>query len=367
MSIVFKKSGRPSKEEKGLVSSINDLLRSVSDEERNIYSRKTYNTKSQLEDVLGVLRGSGKTKETIVKRKVEQPIEEIIEQPKTEKMIEEAIVESETTTNTQNSGIPDFFTPLADEVKQRSYNTDTPPPTSSAPIPEPSFTPPPSAKQTEDEAPKENPLDNVTNEALNDLDPKDKKMAVKQLVTTALDAYEMLHVFGVKMAQYDEGKMVDLVQKGKIDPSIELQVDEGVTATPMEYIQTFNQQASQAIKYDKEFGEKIRPAMERVFEKRGWGMTDEQYLLYAFGTDIAVKASMVIGMKKQQKMMINSLIQATASQNEVPVERVKPDTVEHPKPDRPVSAQKSEEDLADEDIPTSFTEAENIEKEMEEK
>ena len=65
-----------------------------------------------------------------------------------------------------------------------------------------------------------------------------------------------------------------------------------------EFVAQYNEQSSSAIKYDKEFGYKVRPAMIRVFIKRGWGMSDEQFLLYMFGKDIAVKVGMMYSLKR---------------------------------------------------------------------
>jgi len=41
--------------------------------------------------------------------------------------------------------------------------------------------------------------------------------------------------------------------------------------------------------------------------KKGWGMTDEQYLLFAFGKDLTISAVTLIGMKKGLKDILNNL------------------------------------------------------------
>ena len=123
---------------------------------------------------------------------------------------------------------------------------------------------------------------------------KEKTLAVKQLVETCLDGYAMLHEIAKMKVVYPEEKLQEKIIAGEIDPSDEIPIDEqGTTVTPVEFIQGFNEQAREAISYDPEFGEKVRPAMERVFAKRGWGMTDEQYLLYMFGKDLAFKGVQV--------------------------------------------------------------------------
>ena len=51
--------------------------------------------------------------------------------------------------------------------------------------------------------------------------------------------------------------------------------------------------------------------MTRVFMKKGWGVTDEQYLLGAFAKDLAVKATMIYSLKKQGNEMIKQFVNAS--------------------------------------------------------
>jgi hypothetical protein len=91
---------------------------------------------------------------------------------------------------------------------------------------------------------------------------------------------------------------------------MEIPLDEnGTTTNPVEFFQNFNEQAEEAISYDPEFGEKVRPAMERVFAKKGWGMTDEQFLLVAFGKDAAWKGVQIMTLKKTANGIMNTFEQ----------------------------------------------------------
>ena len=49
--------------------------------------------------------------------------------------------------------------------------------------------------------------------------------------------------------------------------------------------------------------------MERVFSKKGWGMTDEQFLMVAFGKDIGWKAMQVINLKKTAGGIMDTFVQ----------------------------------------------------------
>jgi len=151
-------------------------------------------------------------------------------------------------------------------------------------------------QQEQEEAP--HPFEDG-NPALNDLDFQDKKIACESLVDTALDTYEQLHSVAQNFVQVDEAEMMQKQMDGEIDLAMEIPVDEqGTTMSVMDFVQQYNEQSKDALQYDKEFGYKVRPAMLRVFMKKGWGMTDEQFLMYAFGKDLLTKTAIVFSLKK---------------------------------------------------------------------
>ena len=179
------------------------------------------------------------------------------------------------------------FSPLNEEVVERSYNkieVDH----SLGDIPEPDFgniQPDFSDEeevQFEEQVKQPSPIENVTNPKMSELEDKDKKMASTMLVNSVLDAYEMLHQFGAKLAKIDESKISEKVMTGEIDLDIRVPISEDADVNAMEYAQEVNRQADEMFAYDPEFGDKVRPAMVRVFQKKGWGITDEQFILGAF-------------------------------------------------------------------------------------
>jgi len=197
------------------------------------------------------------------------------------------------------------YNPFAESVIERDYST---PKTASGvidDIDEPSFVPPSyediiqdRENEKENEYQQSNPFDNP-NPSMNDLSDKDKRIACESLVDTCLDAYEQLHIYGQMFVKVDEEVLMQKQAENKLDLSVQIPISEnGETMSMGEFVAQFNEQSTQAIKYDKEFGYKVRPAMIRVFTKRGWGMTDEQFLLYMFGKDIAVKVSLIYSLKK---------------------------------------------------------------------
>ena len=205
------------------------------------------------------------------------------------------------------------FNPLMENVVERDYSTPKVASGVVEDIEEPSFVPPSyedivAEKEGIDgggEEPfSENPFDNP-NPALNDLDNKDKKIACESLVDTCLDAYEQLHKYAQYVVKVDEDALMEKQAQGKIDLQEIIPVTEnGDTMSVGEFIGQFNQQSVEALKYDQDFGMKVRPAMIRVFMKKGWGMSDEQFLMYMFGKDIAIK----VGIMYQLKKSINSTI-----------------------------------------------------------
>lgn len=199
------------------------------------------------------------------------------------------------------------YNPFAESVVERDYATPKPASGLIDELEEPTFMPPTYEDIIQDRQEQEatganeafdNPFDNP-NPAMNDLDYKDKKIACESLVDTVLDAYEQAHRYAQYVVKVDEETLMQKQAQGKIDLSMQVPVSEtGDTMSVAEFVAQYNEQSANALKYDKDFGYKVRPAMIRVFMKRGWGMTDEQFLLYMFGKDIAIKVGIMFQLKK---------------------------------------------------------------------
>jgi hypothetical protein len=218
------------------------------------------------------------------------------------------------------------YNPFSESVVERDYAT---PKTASGvidEIEEPSFVPPSYEEIVQERAEQEamgqnegggfdNPFDNP-NSAMNDLDNKDKKIACESLVDTVLDAYEQAHRYAQYIVKVDEESLMERQAQGKLDLSMQIPVTEtGDTMSVAEFVAQYNEQSANALAYDKDFGYKVRPAMIRVFMKRGWGMTDEQFLMYMFGKDIAVKVGIMYQLKKTINGTLDTLEKAYRRQN----------------------------------------------------
>jgi hypothetical protein len=263
--------------------------------------------------------------------------------------LEDAIVEE---TIPQGDNTTDY-NPLGESVKERSYtkpNIDGA--NLEADIDEPVFAPPSFEDMQEPtgfEAAEEQPF---ANPAMNDLDDKDKKYATEQMVDTVLDGYEKITGLANNLVQIKDRKIQEMVSKGEIDPRTRIPIDaSGNSITISEFVQDYNEQTAEAIQTTPEFKKKVRPAMVRVFEKRGIGMTDEQFLMYMFGTDMVQKGAVVFSLRNNMQNMMNMMkemsqqkmsTQAPPPPTPTPVEKepvkqeVKPEPVEFIEPEEEV-------------------------------
>lgn len=224
------------------------------------------------------------------------------------------------------------YNPLNEAVNEKPYtrpNVSINPEDLKGDIPEPSFNPPlmkmstpegdtPTAKETRDAAPKAPPKPpppprpEPFNQELKDASKKEAKTAAKHAALMIVDGYEMLHTLGNKAVQIPERKIKRLAQEGKLDLSIELQYDlQGSTITAGEMIQEYNTQNADLLVVTKEFKEEVVPLLTEVLEKRGFGMTVEQRLMFAFGKDLAMKGIQFASAKAIQKDMIKTMMEQT--------------------------------------------------------
>lgn len=247
----------------------------------------------------------------------------------------------------QNASYTDF-NPLDEAVKERSYtkaNIDAS--SISGELEEPIFEAP--SFDDFDDAPNQGPSGGedpgYANPSLNNLDNKEKRYATEQMVDTVLDGYERLTSLGNNLVQVKESKLKKMYAEGEINPGIQIPIDgAGNTVSVDEFVQEFNSQTSEAIKTTPEFKETVRPAMVRVFEKRGIGMTDEQFLLYHFGVDLATKGITIFALRRQMNSIFDMLREMSGtmpSPEPQPKAKPRPAPAREPEPE-PVYARESQ-------------------------
>lgn len=154
------------------------------------------------------------------------------------------------------------------------------------------------------------------NPAMNNIPDADSKLGAEHMAKLIVDGYEQLHLFANKGLQIPERKLRKLESEGEIDLSVEIPYDFGKTITAGEFIKEFNEQNKDTLTVSKEFKKEVTPVLTRVLQKRGAGVTDEQYLMYLFGKDILVKGVIFSQIKGTANDMINVIKDYTTALRE---------------------------------------------------
>ena len=180
------------------------------------------------------------------------------------------------------------------------------------------------------------------NPMMNDVSDGDKKMGAQHMAKLLVEGYEQLHVFGNKALQVPEKKIRKLEKEGLIDLSIPIPYEYGKTITAGEFLQDYNDQNKDALTVSKEFKKEVTPVLTRVLEKRGAGLTDEQYLGFLVGKDLVVKLVIVAQLRSTMNDMINVIkdyTEATRAGNGVPPQPKAQATTPQPTAPQPTAPQ----------------------------
>jgi hypothetical protein len=198
----------------------------------------------------------------------------------------------------QNEEIIDDFNPLDEAVIEKDYtrpNVKINPKDFETDIPEPSLTPPPMMGGTLNEEEKKKKVEprEPINKEYKEMSTKDKNDASERLVDMCITGYKALNGFVDTKIQFDERKLNKMALEGEIDLNMEVPVSPTDSVTLQEFVREYNDQSKGTITVSKEFEEEIRPPLQRIFAKRGIGMTDEQYVGYILLKDIIAKGFIV--------------------------------------------------------------------------
>jgi hypothetical protein len=207
------------------------------------------------------------------------------------------------------------YNPLAEDVIQRDYtNNNMGEPTSFEELEEPEFTPPSFEDFEEDtNTGKNQDFDNdpePLNPKFNDLDNKEKTMGAKMMVEMSLDLYAKGCGLLGKLPEISESKLDRFISEGEIDGNIEIPTENG-NLNIKEFAKEYNDAIKESFEVSDEFREKVREPLERIFKKRGVGLTDEQLVLYYIATDFGTKAVQAFMLKKNGNSIIKSLKENT--------------------------------------------------------
>lgn len=209
------------------------------------------------------------------------------------------------------------FNPLDEPVNEKRYtspNVNANPNDLNKPIEEPRFAPPPMQKKTIPQFEEKKPKPEPFNPDMKNIPKKETEMAAAQMAKLIIQGYEWMHQLANKGLQISEKKLIKLQAEGEINLNAMIDYDYGKKIRAGEFFQDYNEQVKNILYVSDTFKEETTPVLERVLAKRGVGMTDENYLLFLFGKDIAEKSMIFFQYKSQMNYMIESIKEATMSQ-----------------------------------------------------
>lgn len=162
---------------------------------------------------------------------------------------------------------------------------------------------------------------------IRELPDKQQEDAAKGLVEQALNMYTLGCKGLGSLAKIKESKVDKLASEGLIDLNLQVPIDAHTSVSVPQVVQGFNNEIEDTFSVDDDFKDSVRPAMTRVFVKKGWGMTDEQQLMLAFGMDIAQKGAILMKLRKEGNMQIERFIEITEISRGRNVQFVTPDHI----------------------------------------
>jgi len=221
----------------------------------------------------------------------------------------------------------DDYNPLDEVVNEKPYsqpnfsaNSDS----LNTPIPEPTYAPPPIGKEDAyKEINKENSGKSVggeekatINPSLNEVPNEDKKMAAKHLTNLIIDGYVQANAFANYGVRFSESKINKMVSNGEINLDAPVTYDYGREISGREFVKSFNEQTKDTFTVSDEFKREVKPILQRVLEKKGAGLTDEQMLIYLFTKDVAIKGVQFYQIRKQMNDVLDTMKTYTEAYNQ---------------------------------------------------
>jgi hypothetical protein len=221
-------------------------------------------------------------------------------------------------TSTKSANFSDDYNPLDESVNEKPYsqpNFSANSQSLNSPIPEPSYAPPPIGKEDAyKEINKENSGKSgnsgekeAINPALNEVSSEEKKMAATHLANIIIDGYSQANSAVGHFAKFPEKKVNELVAEGEINLDAPITYDYGTTITGKDFIKTYNDSVKDVFVVSEDFKKEVKPVLIRVLEKRGAGLSDEQFLIYAFGKDMSIKGVQFYQLRSQVNTMIETM------------------------------------------------------------
>lgn len=203
-----------------------------------------------------------------------------------------------------------------------------------------------------------NPLDNKINPSFSELSKKDKNKGAERFADMVISAYEWAHTIGKQLMAISDDSLRKKAAKGKfdlraLDLEIELSEDGSQTTTLGEFLEDYNRQLENTLVVSEEFKLQIKPLLINLFVKKGWGLTEEQSLIYTIGEDAVPKIITLVHIKSTVNSLLKSVM-TLISQNDNQIKQSVQSSIQ--KEDMPKEQPESEgKDIEPEDLKQEST------------
>lgn len=216
----------------------------------------------------------------------------------------------------------EFFDPLTSNApKERGYTSGMPAGGGGAPpvdpggtIPEPSYSAPSGGLGS---VPPNTP-DNRFSQT-KDLPQAEKNKSARDLAKIAVDLYsEKVPQIFTWLTKIKESNIREWAMNGEVDLNLKVNLPHPqnpatiVKYTVAEYFQVLNVQSETAFETSEEFKAEILPHVEKILQKRDWGVTDEQVVLFMVANDLFSKGMMAMSIKGQISDLVDQLKETTS-------------------------------------------------------
>lgn len=251
----------------------------------------------------------------------------------------------------------DDFSPLDEAIAEKAYtkpNVKFNANDMANDIPEPSFIPPPMGGDTMTEEDKIKKPREPFNEEMRDMPKKDKKDAANKVAQMIMTGYKWANSYADSKLLFDPKKIQKMEIDGEINLAVQVPISANDTISAGEFIQEYNDQSKDTITVSQEFEEEFVPALTKVLEKRGVGMTEEQYVIYLLGKDLLVKGFLVAQSLSVKKEMLNMLKEINST-----LQQQAPQPQPQPQP-QPTQPSQSTQSIFREKAPPEYNEAPNV-------
>lgn len=149
-------------------------------------------------------------------------------------------------------------------------------------------------------------------ESTNDLPPNEKSKSTEQLVEILVGTFSTYAPKAfTHFAQISKKKVEVLVASGQLDLNIVLENKEQGRMPLGDYINRANAEIEQAFVVTEEWKEEVKPVLKRVLEKKNWGVTDEQTLMFMVGMYALSGIVTTISIKNSNDAFLQGMVNQT--------------------------------------------------------